>query len=101
MVAQGHCRAKVGAATSPCEGTLATYKFPGFLVKLDHAAFDAVHGVGTTTPYSGIYRCIGCGREVVSTSGHSLPNQNDHQHTPAQGSISWRLIVYADHEPKI
>lgn len=79
---------------------MATYKNAGFLVSSNDAAFDAVHSPGQSTPYSGIYRCMGCGREDVSTSSHPLPPQNHHQHTAQQGTIRWRLIVWADHNPK-
>jgi hypothetical protein len=69
------------------------YKFSQFLATSIHEAFDQLHNPGAATPYSGIYRCEGCGREVTSVSNHALPPQNHHQHTPAQGAIRWRLIV--------
>jgi hypothetical protein len=43
---------------------------------------------------------MGCGREIGIAQGHTLPPQNQHEHTPAQGAIRWRLIVYADHNAK-
>jgi hypothetical protein len=49
---------------------------------------------------SGIYRCMGCGREVASNESEPLPPQNHHQHNQNQGSIRWKLIVYADHREK-
>ena len=55
--------------------------------------FDKDYKPGDITNWSGIYRCEGCGREVVSTSGHPLPPQNHHQHTRDQGSIRWRILV--------
>ena len=55
--------------------------------------FDKLFAPGTATPYSGIYRCPGCGREDVSVKGYPLPPQNHHQHTYAQGPIKWRLIA--------
>lgn len=79
---------------------MATYKYDAYVTKVDHSAFDGTNSPGISTPHSGIYRCMGCGREDVSTKGHPLPPQNHHQHTQAQGSIRWRLIVYADHKPK-
>jgi DNA-directed RNA polymerase subunit RPC12/RpoP len=51
-------------------------------------------------PHSGIYRCMGCGREVVAEESRKLPPQNHHEHSSAQGKIRWRMIVYADHKPK-
>jgi hypothetical protein len=72
---------------------MAWYKYGNFLEQKTSAEFDAIHSPGTTTGWSGLYRCEGCGREVVSTSGNPLPPQNHHQHTYSQGAIRWRLIV--------
>lgn len=71
-----------------------------YVSKTSDQAFDAEHRPGATTPYSGLYRCMGCGKEDVSTEGHPLPPQNHHQHTQAQGAILWRLAVFADHRQK-
>ena len=79
---------------------MATYKHGQYLEQLDNAAFDAEHKPGAETPFSGIYRCLGCGLEVVSEKGKPLPPQNHHQHTRLQGTIRWRLVVYADHQQK-
>jgi hypothetical protein len=79
---------------------MALYKYNAFLMHSDDNAFDLLHGPGAATPFSGIYRCHGCGREDVSTYGHPLPPQNHHQHAASQGLIQWRLIVAADHQPK-
>jgi hypothetical protein len=72
---------------------MANYKYLKFLSQSDHKAFDEIHHPGQHTPHSGIYRCEGCGENEVSTYGHPLPPQNHHQHTAAQGTIRWRLIV--------
>ena len=79
---------------------MASYKNGNWLVHSEDAAFDAQHSPGATTPFSGIYRCLGCHREVVSEEGEPLPPQNHHQHEPSQGAIRWRLAVYAAHKPK-
>jgi len=79
---------------------MATYKYPEYLSKLDHAAFDAIHGPGAETPFSGIYRCMGCNREIAANQKQPFPPQNHHQHSQQQGNVRWRLIAYADHEPK-
>ncbi len=44
-------------------------------------------------PVSGIYRCVGCDREITSNDGDPFPPQNHHQHTTAQGEIRWKLNV--------
>lgn len=48
---------------------------------------------GNTVPVSGIYRCLGCNREVASNQNEPFPPQNHHQHGAGQGSIRWRLNV--------
>jgi hypothetical protein len=79
---------------------MALYKYDQYVTKSTDAAFDSIESPGAATPHSGIYRCMGCGREDVSTQGHPLPPQNHHQHTTQQGAIRWRLAVFADHKPK-
>lgn len=69
------------------------YKYKQFLAEAALSDFDKLYGPGVIAAYSGIYRCDGCGREVVSTTTHPLPPQNHHQHSVAQGQIRWRLIV--------
>lgn len=79
---------------------MAWYKCAEYLQKNRSDGFDTDHVPGAPTPYSGIYRCMGCGREAVSEENKPLPPQNHHQHPNPQGAIRWRMIVYADHEPK-
>lgn len=78
---------------------MAIYKYPQYIKQINHAAFDTITPVGHAAPYSGIYRCEGCGHEIVSTHGNTLPPQNHPQHSPLQGAIRWRLIV--SHESKV
>ncbi len=78
---------------------MALYKHGQFLAKSDHQAFDQVHSAGTSTPYSGIYRCESCGHEVTSVVSHPLPPQNHHQHSTSQGAIRWRLVVCDQGKP--
>jgi hypothetical protein len=63
------------------------------------AAFDTHHHPGGVVPHSGVYRCLGCGREIASNAGTTFPPQNHHQHTTNLGSIVWRLGVYAQGNP--
>jgi len=69
------------------------YKHSQYFAQDQSAEFDKLQTPGTVTPYSGVYRCEGCGREDVSVKGRPLPPQNHHQHTYAQGAIRWRLIA--------
>ncbi len=79
---------------------MALYKHKEFLVQDDDTAFEPDHRPGTVPQHSGIYRCMGCGREIVAEQDRKFPPENHHQHTTQQGAIRWRLIVYADHLPK-
>ena len=69
------------------------YKYPHDMQHTSSDAFDTVHEAGAITPYSGIYRCEGCGKNVTSIAGAPLPPQNHHQHGVAQGRIRWRLAA--------
>lgn len=66
--------------------------------RVTNPEFDPVYKPGDQTPFSGIYRCLGCGHEVVSEHSRPFPPQNHPQHTPSQGSIRWKLVVYAEHK---
>jgi hypothetical protein len=94
---------KEGHHEENCTLTLATkplmalYKYAAYLTQNQDGAFDQSYPPGAHTPLSGIYRCMGCGREVVSEHAKPLPSQNHHGHLPIQG---WRMVVWADHNPK-
>lgn len=79
---------------------MATYKHGQYLQQNNSDAFDQENPPGHAAPFSGIYRCMGCGREIASNEKQPLPPQNHHQHGQHQGSIRWKLITYADHQPK-
>jgi hypothetical protein len=78
---------------------MAWYKYDQFIKKSNGDAYDHLHNPGQAAPHSGIYRCEVCAKEVASNQNQPLPPQNHHQH-PQQAPIKWRLIVYADHDPK-
>ncbi len=79
---------------------MALYKALMYIGHTQDVSFDKMHGAGATAPLSGIYRCMGCGREVVSEAGKMLPLRDHHEHAPQQGNIVWRLVVWADDRPK-
>lgn len=79
---------------------MALYNSSSYLTKSDDEAFNKDYNPGSQPPHSGIYRCTGCGHEVVAEEKRQLPPQNHHQHTAAQGNIRWKMIVYADHRTK-
>lgn len=72
---------------------MAQYKYVHYLANLTDQKFDPAHQPGTTTAHTGIYKCQGCGVEVISSAGDPLPPSTHHQHSLAQGGIAWRLIV--------
>jgi hypothetical protein len=77
---------------------MALYKTIRYLSPSNDAAFDQIHHPGNVTPHSGIYRCEGCGLEIVSEHPKVFPPQHAKAHTSAQGAIRWQLIVYAVHQ---
>jgi len=79
---------------------MALYKDGNRLTKSEGDAFDKIYSPGQAPPHSGIYRCPGCGREVVAEESRQLPPQNHHQHTTQQGAVRWQMIVYAEHREK-
>jgi hypothetical protein len=72
---------------------MAFYKYANFLSQEQGPEFDTVHSPGFVTPYSGIYRCTGCGLSITSVHMHPLPPQNHHQHQNHLTPIRWQLVV--------
>ena len=76
---------------------MAKYLYRQFVEQTDHDLFDRNHRPIEFAPRSGIYRCMGCGREVAVAEGGALPGYGHHGHGADEGTPRWRLIVYADH----
>ncbi len=74
---------------------MAIYKYARYLSRSLHSVFDRTHAPGEEARHSGIYRCDGCGREIVAGALQRLPAAGDHAHAPTQGAVRWRLVVYA------
>jgi hypothetical protein len=72
---------------------MAQYKYPQILTQNQHQAFDQLHGPGQVVPFSGIYRCAGCAKEIAANQRDPFPPQNHHQHNQTQGTIRWQLII--------
>jgi hypothetical protein len=72
---------------------MAQYKYNTHLTQVSDSAFDALHKPGESTLHSGIFRCEGCGREIVSESLKTMPPQNHHQHSNQNVPIQWKLLV--------
>lgn len=77
-----------------------TSKTEQYLQKVDSERehWTASYTAGNTVPFSGIYKCLGCNKEITSNKGDPFPPQNKHQHTALQGKVSWKLIVRTDTE---
>jgi hypothetical protein len=78
---------------------MALYKHSRATEKSDDAGFDETFDAGTLAPFSGIFSCTACGREVASAQEQLLPSRTHHKHTQ-HAPIQWRLVVWADHNPK-
>jgi hypothetical protein len=63
------------------------------------SAFDKEYKPGEASSHSGIYRCRGCGCEIIAEAFEPLPLENHPKHSPAQGTIRWRLAVAAQPDP--
>jgi hypothetical protein len=74
---------------------MAHYRYLHFLSHSSDSKFESAHPPGATTPHTGIYKCQGCGNEVISHAGDPLPPATHHQHSLTQEGIAWRLIVAA------
>lgn len=74
---------------------MASYKYSKYLTENKSDAFDYIYKPGEKPTNSGIYRCEGCADEVACNKGNPLPSQNHKQHSPSQGAIRWKMIVYA------
>lgn len=59
----------------------------------DKPHWHTVYKPGEDVPHSGIFKCVGCKREITSNEGDPFPPQNHHQHTLGQGKIEWKLLV--------
>lgn len=60
-----------------------------------NSTYEHKYGPGETCKFEGIYKCSGCGKEITLAKDKTFPPQNHHQHTPAQGAISWQLFIFA------
>lgn len=76
------------------------YKNVNWITKSDDDAFEKIYNPGDTPDHSGIFRCTGCGREVVAEASRSLPTQNHHQHQAGKGDIRWKMAGYCDPREK-
>ena len=58
--------------------------------------FKPIYEPGDTVQHAGIYKCLGCNREVVAKPLGRFPNAGDHEHSADQGPFGWKLLVLAN-----
>jgi len=59
---------------------VASYKHQHYVTRSSSDEFDKDHQPGQVAPYSGIYLCMGCGREIATNHDEALPSQTHHEH---------------------
>lgn len=69
------------------------YKEEKFFQQSVDAAFDMLATPGQVTPRSGIYKCVGCGHEIVASRGSLMPDDDHHPHSQEHGDRNWRLVA--------
>lgn len=72
---------------------MALYKDAQYVKLSDGKEFSNTTRPGEAAPFSGIYVCKGCSREIASNKGEPMPPQNHHQHSSTEIPILWTLIV--------
>lgn len=72
---------------------MANFKYAGFLTLDKGAEFDRLHEPNSEAPFSGVYRCDGCGISATFLRGQKIPVQPQHKHNGSQGKVRWRLVV--------
>lgn len=76
------------------------FKYGVFLQRCDRETYDEIHAPLTAAPHSGIYQCVACMREIVAAEGQTLESAERHYHPEKDSPTGWRLLVYADPNPK-
>lgn len=79
---------------------MAAYQDGSTLRHIVNQEFDKTYKPGATPPYSGIYRCQGCGVEIVAEQERTFPPTRaceEHHPESKLGHVLWRLSVFADH----
>jgi hypothetical protein len=71
---------------------MAQYKYKDHVTQSDSPAFETRYAAGAKVQNPGIYRCLGCGDEIVAAKNQILPTT--HQH-PGDGKVEWQLLVFA------
>ena len=72
---------------------MAIYKYPQFLLRVDHTLFETQNATGAPAPYSGIYRCSICGQEIVAKRNEVLPSADHHPHYLGDDVMHWQLTA--------
>ena len=77
---------------------MAYYKDITLLRRETGAEYDLVHAAGEQVPFTGIYRCQGCGNSIAALAGNRFPPPNHHDHNALQPRMRWQLVVKSNFE---
>jgi hypothetical protein len=72
---------------------MALYQDANSLRQYSHPDFDNLFPPRSIPNHSGIYRCTGCGREIVMQAHKHFPPYDHHQHSRATTRFLWKMIV--------
>lgn len=74
---------------------MAVYQSADFLFQFSHPSFNSRFSPGMRSPATGIYRCTGCGLEIVTLANERFPYSDKHERCDEFGPVCWRLVVLA------
>lgn len=72
---------------------MAYYQDGNNLTQFRDPMFDREFAPGQPVDFTGIYKCVGCDREI--TADRIFPPQGHHEHQLEQGEVRWKLLVWA------
>lgn len=77
---------------------MAYYKDLRLLGRENGDEYDLFYNAGDKAPYTGIYRCAGCGNSRAAYKGDRFPPPNHHDHNALQTKMRWQLVVKSNFE---
>lgn len=77
---------------------MAYYKDINLLRRETGVEYDLVHSPGDRVPYTGVYRCQGCGNSRAAFKEERFPPKNHHDHNALQSKMRWQLVVKTNFE---
>lgn len=71
---------------------MAYYQNANSLIQLSDPRFDKTFRADETVDFAGIYKCVGCNREIAVD--YRFPSEEQHPHSESEGEVLWKLIVW-------